>query len=136
MNKNKTKRLYVFIIFVSIIVIAYSSFILYRAYGPRPDYETFYSNLSHLSEEISNIESIEMISDGVIYVYIDDSSWVGASNLDKASYCKNINELITAYCQKDNIINSNQIALVYYYNDDGIVLAEPKTLSLESNILY
>jgi len=48
-----------------------------------------------------------------------------------------VNETLTVICQKYNAIRDIEIAHVYYFDEDGIKIAEPgKGVTLESTILH
>ena len=65
-------------------------------------------------------------------------SWYHAEDKDKLIYCKAVNQTITAICQKYKAIKDTERANVYYYDEYGVLLAEPSETSytLESNILH
>ena len=69
-----------------------------------------------------------------VELYVDSNIWSASSNQEKAEFCYMINKALSEYCVFYHI--DEYMASVYYYTESGVKVAEPKAMSLESEILY
>lgn len=136
MKKKEHKQFYFILILVSAIIIVAGSIFIYNTLFNRPDYDGLRSALQNYVNSVDNIQRIDIGDNGIYSVIIDDSAWNASSVTDKAAYCKAVNTALTQFSYEFNIITDNTPALVYYYNQNEVLIAEPQTMSLESEILY
>lgn len=118
------------ILCVSLVILA----IYYFSTKPKPNYVGLDNGLRYYLSNNDAITGYKIGNNGRIDVYVNDIIWLNSSQLEKASFCRSINDIATLLCYQYNITDT--YALVYYYSQKGIKVAEPKVLSLESEILY
>ena len=111
---------------------------LFNALKPKVDYESLNKEIAQYIHGLDNIIDIENTETGTYKITLDDKIWYSAEEKDKASYCLAVNTTITAICQKYKALKDTQKAYIYYYDESGVLIAEPseKLYSLESKILY
>lgn len=137
MNEQKKKKVYLLLIFLFAVIIIASAVTLVRLSKPKIDYDAMAEELLQYVYTYDKVKNIEVPSDSVYNITIASDPWYSASERDKMLLCKNLNEGITVICQKYKIIKDTQRAYVYYYDEDGIKIAEPgEGLTLESKILH
>ena len=137
MSDEKKKKVYLLLIFVFTAIIIVSVVTLIRLSKPKIDYDAMAKELLQYVYTFDKVKDIEVPSDDIYNITIESDSWYAASERDKLLLCKKLNEGITVICQKYKIIKDTQIAYVYYYDEDGIKIAEPgKGFTLESIILH
>ena len=136
MNAEKKKWLALIIFFVIVIIISLVT--LFNALKPKVDYESMNKEIDQYIHGLDNIIDIEKTETGTYKITLDDEIWYSAEEKDKASYCLAVNTTITAMCQKYKALKDTQKAYIYYYDESGVLIAEPseKLYSLESKILY
>lgn len=136
MNAEKKKWLALIIFFVIVIIISLVT--LFNALKPKVDYESMNKEIDQYIHGLDNIIDIENTETGTYKITLDDEIWYSAEEKDKASYCLAVNTTITAMCQKYKALKDTQKAYIYYYDESGVLIAEPseKLYSLESKILY
>lgn len=137
MSEAKKKNGYLLIILVSVIIIIVSIVILVRLSKPKIDYDAMAKELLQYVYTFDKVKDIEVTSDDIYKITVANDPWYAASERDKMVLCKKLNEGVTVICQKYKIIKDTQRAYVYYYDEDGIKIAEPGDgLTLESKILH
>lgn len=136
MNAEKKKWLVLILFFVIVIIISLVT--LFNALKPKVDYESMNNEITEYLNGLNNIKKIESNEAGTYRITLDDEIWYSAEEKDKASYCLAVNTTITAICQKYKALKDTQKAYIYYYDESGVLIAEPseKLYSLESKILY
>ena len=107
--------------------------ILYNAFKPRPDYDNYFSAISTYLNTVEAITYYEA-EESRVELYVDSNIWSASSNQEKAEFCYMINKALSEYCVFYHI--DEYMASVYYYTESGVKVAEPKAMSLESEILY
>ena len=124
--------------FIFVIVIIISLVTLFNALKPKVDYESMNKEIAQYIHGLDNIIDIEDTETGTYRIILSDEIWYSAEEKDKASYCLAVNTTITAICQKYKALKDTQKAYIYYYDESGVLIAEPseKLYSLESKILY
>ncbi len=135
-NAEKKKWLVLIIFFVIVIIISLAT--LFNALKPKVDYESLNKEIAQYIHGLDNIIDIENTETGTYKITLDNEIWYSAEEKDKASYCLAVNTTITAICQKYKALKDTQKAYIYYYDESGVLIAEPseKLYSLESKILY
>lgn len=136
MNAEKKKWLVLILSFVIVIIISLVT--LFNALKPKVDYESMNKEIAQYIHGLDNIIDIEDTETGTYQITLNDEIWYSAEEKDKASYCLAVNTTITAICQKYKALKDTQKAYIYYYDESGVLIAEPseKLYSLESKILY
>lgn len=136
MNAEKKKWLVLILFFVIVIIISLVT--LFNALKPKVDYESMNKEIAQYIHGLDNIIDIEDTETGTYRIILSDEIWYSAEEKDKASYCLAVNTTITAICQKYKALKDTQKAYIYYYDESGVLIAEPseKPYSLESKILY
>lgn len=136
MNAEKKKWLVLILFFVIVIIISLVT--LFNALKPKVDYESMNNEITEYLNGLNNIKKIESNEAGTYRITLDDEIWYSAEEKDKASYCLAVNTTITAICQKYKALKDTQKVYIYYYDESGVLIAEPseKLYSLESKILY
>ncbi|ENZ40757.1 hypothetical protein [Enterocloster bolteae] len=136
MNAEKKKWLVLILFFVIVIIISLVT--LFNALKPKVDYESMNKEIAQYIHGLDNIIDIEDTETGTYRIILSDEIWYSAEEKDKASYCLAVNTTITAICQKYKALKDTQKAYIYYYDESGVLIAEPseKLYSLESKILY
>ena len=136
MNAEKKKWLVLILFFVIVIIISLVT--LFNALKPKVDYELMNKEIAQYIHGLDNIIDIEDTETGTYRIILSDEIWYSAEEKDKASYCLAVNTTITAICQKYKALKDTQKAYIYYYDESGVLIAEPseKLYSLESKILY
>ncbi len=136
-NTAKNKRYFVFII-ISIVIIIASLIKIWKTFNPGIDYQSMNNEITEYLNGLNNIKKIESDEAGTYRITLDDEIWYAAEEKDKAGYCLAVNTTITAICQKYKALKDTQKAYIYYYDESGVLIAEPseKLYSLESKILY
>ncbi|MFR6219879.1 MAG: hypothetical protein ACLUKO_24530 [Enterocloster bolteae] len=136
MNAEKKKWLVLILSFVIVIIISLVT--LFNALKPKVDYESMNKEIAQYIHGLDNIIDIEDTETGTYKITLNDEIWYSAEEKDKASYCLAVNTTITAICQKYKALKDTQKAYIYYYDESGVLIAEPseKLYSLESKILY
>lgn len=108
--------------------------ILYNAFfKPQPDYDNYFKAIDtylNTSDAITYYEA----EGNRVNLYVDSNIWNASSKQEKAEFCYITNEALSKYCVFYNI--DEYMAYVYYYTEKGVKVAEPKSMSLESEILY
>lgn len=134
--KEKTKWL-IWIMFCIIVIIVSAIFIIYNT-SPKIDREAMATEIAQYVYGLDNVQDIEADGDSIFKITISGDSWYSTEEKDKMIYCKAVNQTITAICQKYKAIKDTQRAHVYYYDEYGILLAEPsdELFTLESKILH
>jgi hypothetical protein len=135
-NAEKKKWLVLILFFVIVIIISLVT--LFNALKPKVDYESMNKEIAQYIHGLDNIIDIEDTETGTYRIILSDEIWYSAEEKDKASYCLAVNTTITAICQKYKALKDTQKAYIYYYDESGVLIAEPseKLYSLESKILY
>ena len=135
---NKRKMFYLFAIVGSFIVIMICIGIISKMMKPKVDYEGLYRDINAYTSQLENITDVVDKGDGIFNITLKNDSWYAGSEHYKMVYCKNVNKNITFLCQKYQLIKDTEWAAIYYYDEDGINIAEPskKGYDLESNILH
>lgn len=137
MSDEKKKKLYIFSILVSVVIIVISIVTLIRLSSPKVDYDSMNKEIMQYVSKLDNIKDIKPNSDGIYKIMLENDSWYAGSEKDKMVYCKTVNEALTVICQKYKAIKDTQRVNVYYYDEDRINIAEPgKGNTLESTILH
>lgn len=136
MNAEKKKWLVLILFFVIVIIISLVT--LFNALKPKVDYESMNKEIAQYIHGLDNIIDIEDTETGTYRIILSDEIWYSAEEKDKASCCLAVNTTITAICQKYKALKDTQKAYIYYYDESGVLIAEPseKLYSLESKILY
>ena len=122
-------------IVLCIIVIMIGLVILLK---PKVDYESMNNDIMEYVNGLENIKEINSDKAGIYKLTLEDSTWYAAEEKDKAGYCLAVNTTITAICQKYKALKEVQRAQIFYYDESGVLIAEPsdKSYTLESKILY
>lgn len=130
MNAEKKKWLVLILFFVIVIIISLVT--LFNALKPKVDYESMNKEIAQYIHGLDNIIDIEDTETGTYRIILSDEIWYSAEEKDKASYCLAVNTTITAICQKYKALKDTQKAYIYYYDESGVLIAEPseKLLSL------
>lgn len=137
MNDEKKKGIYLLSIVVLSLIILFSIITLVKMSRPKVDYDSMDKEIIQYVSKLDNIKDIKPNGDGAYKIVLESDSWYAGSERDKMVFCKNVNETLTVICQKYKEIKDTQIAYIYYYDEDGIKIAEPgKGLTLESKILH
>ncbi|MBS5631271.1 MAG: hypothetical protein KHX45_20715 [Clostridiales bacterium] len=132
---NAERKKWIAWIVLCIIVIIIGLAILLK---PKVDYESMNNEIMEYVNGLENIKEINSDKAGIYKLTLEDSIWYAAEEKDKAGYCLAVNTTITAICQKYKALKDTQKAYIYYYDESGVLIAEPseKLYSLESKILY
>ncbi len=137
MNDEKRKGIYLLTIVVFSLIILFSIITLFKMLKPKVDYDSMDKEIMQYVSNLDNIKDIKPNGDGAYKIVLESDSWYAGSERDKMGFCKSVNETLTVICQKYKEIKDTQIAYIYYYDEDGIKIAEPgKGLTLESKILH
>lgn len=137
MNDEKKKGIYLLSIVVLSLIILFSIITLVKMSRPKVDYDSMDKEIIQYVSKLDNIKDIKPNGEGAYKIVLESDSWYAGSERDKMVFCKNVNETLTVICQKYKEIKDTQIAYIYYYDEDGIKIAEPgKGLTLESKILH
>lgn len=137
MNDEKKKGIYLLSIVVLSLIILFSIITLFKMSRPKVDYDSMDKEIIQYVSKLDNIKDIKPNGEGAYKIVLESDSWYAGSERDKMVFCKNVNETLTVICQKYKEIKDTQIAYIYYYDEDGIKIAEPgKGLTLESKILH
>lgn len=108
--------------------------ILYNAFfKPQPDYDNYFKAIDTYLNTVDAITYYEAEGNRV-ELYVDSNIWGASSKQEKAEFCYMINEALSQYCVFYNI--DDYMASVHYYTETGVKVAEPKSMSMESEILY
>ena len=68
---------------------------------------------------------LRSIDAGTYTVYLDSSYWENASSTERAAYCENLNSAVDSLCHEYNLLGRREQAQLYYYDQDGAMLAAP-----------
>lgn len=133
-QKNKFYKLVIPAIIVGIIMITWIISMLLK---PKIDYTAMATDLIKYAYAFENVQNIESVNNSTYNITVKSDEWYNASEKDKIMFCKKMNEGVTSICWKYKAIKDTQIAYIYYYDADGIKIAEPgEGLTLESKILH
>lgn len=135
-KKKKASRLTTWIASSLIILIGgciiYT--ILYNSFfKPQPDYDNYFKMVDAYLNTVDVITRYEA-EESMVKLYVDSDVWSISSQQEKAEFCYTINKALSEYCVFYHI--DEYKASVYYYTESGVKVAEPKAMSLESEILY
>lgn len=137
MDKTNKKKLYALWAFLGLIGIAAIIWILSMLLKPKVDYESMAREITQYAAGLENIKDIRATSNSSFKITLESDSWYTGTEKDKMVFCKTVNEALTVICQKYKTIKDTQTAYVNYYDEDGIMIAEPKKgITLESKILH
>ncbi|RFZ78777.1 hypothetical protein DS742_11740 [Lacrimispora amygdalina] len=137
MNDEKKKGLYLLSIVASSLIIIFSITTLIKMSSHKVDYDSMNKEIMEYVSKLDNIKDIKSNGDGIYKIMLESDSWYAGMERDKMVFCKNVNETLTVICQKYKAIRDTQAVDVYYYDEDGIKVAEPgKGVTLESKILH
>jgi hypothetical protein len=137
MDKTNKKKIYALWALLGLIGLAAIIWILSMLLKPKIDYESMGKEIMQYTSELENIKNIKATSDSSFKITLESDSWYAGTEKDKMVFCKNVNEALTVICQKYKTIKDTQTAYVNYYDEDGIMIAEPKKgITLESTILH
>lgn len=137
MSDEKKKKLYLLSIIASIVIIVISIVIIIKVSRPKVDYDSMAKEILQYTSQLENVVHVKAVSDSIFDITLEGDSWYSGSDRDKRKFCKSVNETLTVICQKYKVIRDIEIAHVYYYDEDGIKIAEPgKGVTLESTILH
>lgn len=137
MEKTSKKKFYMMAVPPIIIGIIVIIWILSMLLRPKIDYTAMAIELKQYAYSYDNVKKIDASDNNTYQIVVLNEPWYAASERDKLVFCKKMNEGITAIGWKYKAIKDNQIAYVYYYDEDGINIAEPgKWLTTESKILH
>ncbi|XBX07058.1 hypothetical protein QMP26_02340 [Enterocloster clostridioformis] len=133
----KNKKYFVFIL-ISIVIIIACLIKIWKTFNPGIDYQSMNNEITEYLNGLNNIKKIKSNEAGIYELTLEDGIWYSAEEKDKASYCLAVNTTISAICQKYKALKDTQKAYIYYYDESGVLIAEPseKLYSLESKILY
>jgi hypothetical protein len=134
---KEKKKYALWILFCIIVIIVSVIFIIYNT-SPKIDREAMATEIAEYVYGLDNVQDIKADGDSIFKITITGDSWYHAEDKDKLIYCKAVNQTITAICQKYKAIKDTERANVYYYDEYGVLLAEPSETSytLESNIIH
>lgn len=134
---KEKKKYALWILFCIIAIIVSAIFIIYNT-SPKIDREAMATEIAEYVYGLDNVQDIKADGDSIFKITIIGDSWYHAEEKDKLIYCKAVNQTITAICQKYKAIKDTERASVYYYDEYGVLLAEPseKSYTLESKILH
>jgi hypothetical protein len=134
MSDEKKKKLYLLWIVASMVIIV----ILIRMSKQKVDFDSMTKNILQYTSQLENIVDVTAVGDdGIFDITLKGDSWYNGTDRDKRKFCKSVNETLTVICQKYKAIRDIEIAHVYYFDEDGIKIAEPgKGVTLESTILH
>ena len=137
MEKTSKKKLYMLLVPLIAIGVIMVIWILSMLLKPKVDYDAMAKELTQYANTYENVNKIDANNNYTYQITVSNEVWYSASEKDKLTFCNKMNEGITAIAWKYKAIKENQIASVYYYDEDGIKIAEPgKGFTLESNILH
>jgi len=137
MDKTNKKKPYALWAFLGLIGVAAIIWILSMLLKPKVDYESMAREITQYAAELENIMDIKATSNSSFKITLESNSWYAGTEKDKMVFCKTVNEALTVICQKYKTIKDTQTAYVNYYDEDGIMIAEPKKgITLESAILH
>jgi len=137
MDKLNKKKIYALWALLGLIGLAAIIWILSMLLKPKIDYESMGKEIMQYTSELENIKNIKATSDSSFKITLESDSWYAGTDRDKMVFCKTVNEALTVICQKYKTIKDTQTAYVNYYDEDGIMIAEPKKgITLESTILH
>ena len=137
MDKKNKKKLYTLWALLGIIGLGAIIWILSMLLKPKVDYESMAREVIQYAAKFENIKDIKATSNNSFKITLESDSWYAGTEKDKMVFCKNVNEALTVICQKYKTIKDTQTAYVNYYDEDGIMIAEPKKgITLESTILH
>ena len=134
---KEKKKYALWILFCIIVIIVSVIFIIYNT-SPKIDREAMATEIAEYVYGLDNVQDIKADGDSIFKITITGDSWYHSEDKDKLIYCKAVNQTITAICQKYKAIKDTERANVYYYDEYGVLLAEPSETSytLESNIIH
>ena len=98
----------------------------------RVNYRAFQSDLSRLAASDENVLEMRSIETGTYSVYLDTAAWSSLSDSEKASYCESFNTAIDGLCHSYRLLNRRENVRIYYYDQDGNLLAIPEEGGLSS----
>ncbi len=138
MSKEKKKNNNLKWILVAAAIVVVLTVVIIRLLTPKVDYVAMGTEIRQYTDQLENIKDIEANGDKIFKITLESDSWYAGTEKDKMVYCKNVNQTLTVICQKYKTVNERQRADVYYYDEDGILIAEPsdKGYTLESKILH
>lgn len=136
--KEKVSKKHLIIRWTAVVIgLIIAGIMIMQLFKPKIDYEAMATDLTKYAYTFDKVSKIEASDNNLYTITVKSDSWYSASERDKMLFCKKLNEGITSICWKYKAIRDTQIAYVYYYDEDGIKIAEPgKGLTLESKILH
>jgi len=137
MDKTQKIKFYKLVIPAIIVGIIMIVWIISMLLKPKIDYTAMATDLLKYAYTFDNVQNMEAVSNSMFNITVKNDAWYASSERDKMLFCKKLNEGIISICWKYKAIKDTQIAYVYYYDEDGIKIAEPgKGLTTESIILH
>lgn len=89
------------------------------------NYSAFKSDLSRYAAADGAIIELRSIDAGTYAVYLDSASWEKITTAERSAYCESLNTAVDGLCHDYNLLGKREQAQVYYYDQDGAMLAAP-----------
>lgn len=136
--EEKVSKKHLIIRWTAVIIgLIIAGIMIMQLFKPKIDYEAMATDLTRYAYTFDNVSNIQASNNSSYTITVKSDSWYAASERDKMLFCKKMNEGITSICWKYKAIKDTQKAYIYYYDEDGINIAEPgKGFTLESIILH
>lgn len=89
------------------------------------NYSAFKSDLNRFAAADSAIVELRSLDAGTFAVYLYSASWEKLSSSQQSSYCESLNTAVDLLCHDYDLLGKREQARVYYYDQDGAMLAAP-----------
>ena len=125
-TRRTTRLAFVIALGLLLLSLALSAAMGFRAVTrSQANYSAFRSDLSRFASTDSSILELRSIDAGTYTVCLDNAYWENAASTERAAYCESLNSAVNSLCHEYNLLGRSEQAKLYYYDQDGAMLAAP-----------